>query len=248
MTTRMLKHLLGLCLIAVFIGFSGVARAAEGRGDFPVASFVKEVIAAYGGEEPLARIKTIYTKGTIEALMRGDKGTSTRWYKRPRKLRAELVYQKSSELRLLNGYRGWRGSSIQTLREVHGPPYQAMAYQVKHLDLPFGFLDQGYKITWLGRETLRTVPVEVLQLEDNEGTVMRVYVDAATRLIVKVAGSFGKGLGGAELSAEFADFREVDGIKFPFRIANYSGGTKIAETVVTEIVINREMPDSLFQP
>lgn len=248
----MLKHILGLCLTAVFICFTGAtpfsARAEEGKGNFPVASFVKEVIAAYGGEEQLAQIKTVYAKGAIEAFMRGDKGTSTRWFKRPRKLRAELRYQKSSELRLLNGYRGWRGSSMETLREVHGPPYLAMAYQVKHLDLPFGFLDRGYKITYLGRETLRDVPVETLQLEDNEGTVMRVYVDAATRLIVKVAGTFGTGLGGAELAAEFADFRDVQGVKFPFKITNYSGGNRIAETAVTEISLNGEMPDSLFQP
>lgn len=56
------------------------------------------------------------------------------------------------------------------------------------------------------------------------------------------------GQGAVDLTAEFADYRDVAGVKFPFRVTNYSGEKKIAETTVTEIGINREMPDSLFQP
>lgn len=224
------------------------ARAAGESAESPVPTLIKEVIAAYGGEARLSRITSVYAKGSIEAFMRGDRGTSTRYFKRPRKLRAELVYQKSAETRILNGFRGWRGSAGEPLPEVHGPPYLAMAYQFKYLDLPFGFLDKGYKITYLGRETLRTLPVGVLQLEDNEGTIMRVYIDAGTHLIVRVVGSFGIGPGGAELAAEFSDFRDVEGVKFPFRVTNYSGANKIAETLATEIRINKEMPETLFQP
>ncbi len=205
-------------------------------------------MSAYGGERALARVWSVYAKGSIEALMRGDRGVSTRYFKRPRKLRAELVYQHSSETRILSGFRGWRGSNGEPLQEVHGPPYLAMAYQYKYLDLPFGFLEKGYKVTYLGRASLHDIPVEILQLADNEGTVMRVYVDAVTHLIARVVGSFGFGGREVELAAEFSDYRDVGGIKFPFRVTNCSGENKIAETTVTEIRINQEMPDSLFQP
>jgi hypothetical protein len=240
------------CLAAIVTCFSVLpattAHAAGESAEFPINTFIKEVIAAYGGEPRLARITSVYAKGSIEAFMRDDRGISTRYFKRPRKLRAELVYQKSSETRILNGFRGWRGNGGEPLREVHGPSYLAMAYQFKYLDLPFGFLDKGYKITYLGRETFRALPVEVLQLVDNEGTVMRVDIDAGTRLIARVVGSFGGGPSGAELSAEFSDFRDVEGVKFPFRVTNYSGASKIAETLATEIRINKEMPETLFQP
>lgn len=253
MTTLIPKHIrlprICILLAATFL-LAGLAisTAHAGVEASPPSSLVNDVIAAYGGEKALARITSVYAKGSVEALVRGDKGVSIRWFKRPRQLRAELIYRKSSETRILNGFRGWRGSNGEPLREVHGPPYLAMAYQYKHLDLPFGFLDKGYKITYLGRETLRDIPVEVLQLTDNEGTIMRVHIDAGTHLIVRVAGVFSMGPGGAELAAEFSDFRDVEGVKFPFRITNYGGGRKIAETLVTEISINREMPDSLFQP
>ncbi len=228
-------------------GISSPLAGKEKEG-FPTTSFIRKVISAYGGEQALARVNSVYAKGSIEALMRGDRGISTRYFKRPRKLRAELVYHHSSETRILNGFRGWRGSDGEPLQEVHGPPYLAMAYQYKYLDLPFGFLEQGYKITYLGRASLHGVPVETFQLTDNEGPVMRVSVDAVTHLIARVAGSFGFGGRETELAAEFSDYRDVGGIKFPFRITNYGGENKIAETTVTEIRINQDMPDSLFQP
>ncbi len=243
-------------LLLIIFSFCGLAAgpclsaasADEAQTGFQQESFIREVLQAYGGEKALANIKTVYSKGSIRTFMRDEKGISTRYFKRPRKLRAELFYPHASETRIVSGFQGWRGSDTITLREVHGPPYLAMVYQFKYLDLPFGFLDKGYKITYLGRETLREIPVEVLQLVDDEGPVMRVYIDSATRLITRVAGSFDFGQGSAELSAEFSDYRTVGGIKIPFRVINYSGGNKIAETVLTEVEFNREMPDSLFQP
>lgn len=236
------------CSLAATGPGASPACAEEGQAAFQTASFIKEIITAYGGEKALAGIKTVYTKGSIQTFMRNEKGISTRYFKRPRKLRAELFYPHNSETRIVNGSKGWRGSDTVPLREVQGPPYLAMVYQFKYLDLPFGFLDKGYRITHMGRETMNGSPVEVIQLNDDEGPPMRVYVDSATHLITRVVGTFGVGKESAELSAEFSDYRDVQGIKIPYKVVNYSGSNLIAETVVVEVQINKEMPDLLFQP
>ena len=243
---RMVSTLASAAFILCLPG-QAVAAAAQPETTAAVATLVGKVMAAYGGEAALKKIATVYAKGVIETVLRQDGGTSTRYFKRPRKLRAELAYKNSSETRILSGFRGWRGSSGQALREVHGPPYLAMAYQAKYLDLPFGFLDKSYSISHAGSEQVDSVTAQVLRLEDNEGTVMRVYIDP-TGLIIRVAGSFTIGSEGTELVADFSDFRNIEGIKFPHRIANYSGRNKIAETAIQEIKLNREMPDQLFQP
>ena len=187
-------------------------------------------------------------KGAVKAFMLGDEGTSNRYFQRPRKLRAELAYKKSTETRILNGARGWRSSNGKPLTEVIGPPFLGMVYQYKYLDLPFGFLDNSYTITLLPRETLHGETTDVLLLSDAEGPPMRVYVDAKTHLIARVVGSFSFGSMGTELAAEFFDYRSVEGIRFPFRIVNYGGENKIAETLINEIRLNQEMRDTLFQP
>jgi zinc protease len=247
-----IKYLLSILVCCCSLAAAGpgvpLTYAEEGKAEFQTTSFIKEVITAYGGEKTLANIKSVYSKGSIQTFMRNEKGISTRYFKRPRKLRAELFYPHSSETRIVNGFKGWRGSDTVPLREVQGPPYLAMVYQFKYLDLPFGFLDKGYRITHIGRETASGVPVEVLQLDDDEGPTMRIYIDSATRLITRVVGTFGSGKESAELSAEFSDYRDVQGIKVPYKVVNYSGNNRIAETVLIEVQVNKEMPDLLFQP
>src|SRR6266702_3046210 len=74
------------CLATILACFSmlpaATAHAAGETAEFPVTTFIKEVIAAYGGEPRLARITSVYATGSIEAFMRGDRGISTRYFKR----------------------------------------------------------------------------------------------------------------------------------------------------------------------
>jgi hypothetical protein len=236
-------------LVAVFMAATAaLAAGQEKQPATPERLIVDEVLKAYGGEQALGRIKTVFAKGAVKAFMLGDEGMSTRYFQRPRKLRAELAYKNSAETRILNGSRGWRSSNGKPLAEVIGPPFLGMVYQYKYLDLPFGFLDNGFTISLLPREKLHDMDVDVLLLADAEGPPMRVYLDVKTRLIARVAGVFSFGSVGTELIADFSDYRVVEGVRFPFRITNYSGENKIAETVVNELRLNQEMRDTLFQP
>lgn len=221
----------------------------ERRFSTSESQLIQDVIRAYGGEDGVRRVKTVYSKGYITAFMMGQSGVSTRYFKHPRKLRAELVYPHSSETRVLNGFYGWRGTDSAPMVEVKGPPYLAMAYQYKYLDFPRGFIDGGYKIKYKGREPLGSGEADVLLVSDAEGPPMRIYLDPRKHLILKVSGAFTFAGGvSTELSAEFYDYRKVGGVMFPFRIINYGGESRISETVLTEIEVNQEMNEALFSP
>jgi len=88
----------------------------------------------------------------------------------------------------------------------------------------------------------------VLQCTDRAGNEMQVFVNAENSRIVKTLATFYMGNQTTSLSAEFSDFRMVDGILFPFRIVNYAGGSKISETIITRYVVNPPPDDSLFTP
>jgi len=214
-----------------------------------VKKIISGVVKAYGGDAALGKVRTVVVRGTIRGFVKGDQGSYQRYYERPRKLRVETVYDRSAETRVLNGERGWRGSNGAPLTEVKGPPFLAMAYQYKYLDLPLGLLDHPYRISYGGKETLGGTEVDVLLLSDPEGPPMRVYIDSRTRIIRRVAGEFVMGeMGGAELAVEFSDYRPVDGVLFPFKMVNYAGGTTIAETVVSEVGVNPKLDEELFKP
>jgi hypothetical protein len=59
-----------VCLAAFFASLPWLrntpAHAGEAKEGSPATSLTKEVIAAYGGEEALARITSVYAKGSIE--------------------------------------------------------------------------------------------------------------------------------------------------------------------------------------
>ena len=83
---------------------------------------------------------------------------------------------------------------------------------------------------------------------DKEGPPMKIYIDAQSFYIVKVSGYFSMGGGSMELSAVFSEFRKVSGTYLPYRITNFAGGERIAETHIQEYKVNTPMAESLFEP
>ncbi len=227
-----------------------VAHAADAPGsDKDVQYLVSKIIEAYGGEEVIEGLKSVHATGDIEAFMRQDNGTYELYFRRPRKLRVETRYRRSAETRILNGDIGYRGMDGFPLSRSSGDSLLAMVYQYKHFDLPYGLLKGVYSISRKETEDLNRKSTVVLHLTDSEGPPMDVYVDTNTFFIVRVTGYFSvPGGGSTSLSAEFSDFRKVDRAMFPFRIVNYAGGYRIAETVMKTYTIDQPMPDSLFAP
>ncbi len=233
-----------ILLATVFI--QPVCAANQGES----ISYIRaQIIKAYGGKKILERTVAVHAIGHIDAFMRQDRGSYGLFFKRPRKLFVETRYQRSSETRILNGDTGYRTMNNAPLSKVNGYRLLSMVYQYKHFDLPYGLLQNAYKVTFKGKEALNGRPVLVLHLADKEGPPMDAYVDAGRFLIVKVTGHFVLGPGmAATLSSEFSDFRKVDGAVFPFKVTYYAGGMKIAQTVFKSYQVNPPIPDSLFKP
>jgi hypothetical protein len=210
-------------------------------------SVTEKITEAYGGRERLTMVKSVAAEGQITALMRGDEGVYNRTFRRDGKLFVDISYTRSTEKRILNGSKGFRGTVGQT-EEVHGPRYLAMVYQYNELNLPFGLLDNSFTVKELPNDTQNSTDVRVLLCTDRAGNEMKVFVNAESYRIVKSFATFDMGGQTTSLSAEFSDFRLVDGILFPFRIVNYAGGRKISETIITRYVVNPPTDDSLFAP
>jgi hypothetical protein len=208
---------------------------------------VEKVIEAYGGRERLAKVKSIAAEGKIMALVRGDEGTYRRALRRDGNLFVDIVYSRSSERRILHDSKGYRGTGGK-VEVVSGPRYQAMVYQYNELNLPYGLLDDTFTVRSMRKDTVNGDAVNVLRLADREGNQMDVFVHAENHRIVKCEGIFVVGTESTSLSAEFGDFKTIDGVLLPFRIVNYAGGKKISVTTIRSYQINPAIDDSLFLP
>jgi hypothetical protein len=213
-----------------------------------IAFIIEKVVDAYGGKETIESIQGMHIKGNIEALMLRDHGTYALYFKRGRKLRVETKYRHSSEIRILNGDKGYRGTDVLPVEEVFGARYFAMVYHFKHLDLLHDLVKGTYQMQSMGKSSVGVSEVEVFHLNDKDGAIMDVYIDTHKFLILKVTGYFKEKDKEIDLSVEFSDFKKVSRTVFPFRITNYAGGLKIAQTVIDSYLLNPDIADFLFEP
>jgi len=246
-----MKRVYGILFVFLYLFVHVQMTFASDTHGWPedISSLIAKTVAAYGGEKVVEGATGMHAAGDINAIMRHDRGSYEISFKRPRKLRVVTKYQRSFETRLLNGTSGYRGTGEVPLTPVTDQRYLAMVYQYKHIDILYGILHDLYSISRKGKEDLNGKRAEVLHLTDQEGPPMDVYVDAATFLIVKVTGYFVVGEGrSTTLTSEFSDFRKVADTVFPYKITNYAGGQKIAETSMQSYRIDPAIPDTIFAP
>lgn len=221
---------------------------AAAEQDAASKALVDKIVQAYGGAAVIEGIQSVTAQGRITALMRGAHGTYKRWFVRSGMLRVETHYPSSSETRVLNGDRAWTSNSGGPLRAVTGPPRQAMIYQHKQLDLPYGLLKGSYNLRHIGAASVHEQMTDVMDVWDEDGSTLRVNVDAVSHYIVKITGFFPSAGKAASLSVEFSDFRPVAGLPMPFVIHNFASTMPISETVISGYTANPEAEPSLFAP
>ncbi len=236
-----------LCILFITIPEGLIAGQMPDEGQ-KIASIINKVIEASGGKKIIEIMRSLYAKGEIEAFMLHDQGTYEFYFKQRRKLRVETRYKHTSELRILNGEKGYRSNDGLPFEEVHGPRYFAMVYQYKHIDILRGLANSIYTISHEGVSSVNGHDVDVLKLNDKEGTVMDIYIGKHNSLILKVTGYFSEGSKKMNLSSEFSDFRKIHGLVLPFKITNYAEGLKIGQTMINKYILNPDIADSLFEP
>ena len=233
--------LLGALLVPLVSCSLHTPTAAQG-GDIR-----NKIFDAYGGRERLSQISSIAAEGSITALIRGDHGVYRRALRRDGKLFVDIQYSQSRETRMLSGTRALR-SVDGKLEEVSGPSYLAMVYQYNELSMPFALIDDSFAVKDLGREPFAGGAVRVLRCTDHSGNTLDAFVNEESYRIVKTLGRFSVGNESTSLSSEFSDFRFFEGVLVPFRIVNYSGETRISETIIDDYLFNARLDDSMFDP
>lgn len=209
--------------------------------------FISKIVNTYGGKGQLAKVRGISAEGRIKTYFSHDKGAYYRYMKPERKLYVKIRYSNSSEKRILNGMKGYRGTGGR-IEKVLGPPYDAMVYQYNQLDLPFGLIDGSFTIIDHRKDDFNGMNVEVLKLADRYGYEIEAYVSSRDYHILKVIGYFTVGPNKTSLGVEFMDYKKVSGILLPHKIINYAMDSRISETEITQYTINPKIDDSIFNP
>ncbi len=215
---------------------------------------VSKHIAARGGREKLAAIQTVKMTRTVASGI----GTTLRvviFKKRPNLLRVE---QGAAQPGAPVTPRGISATEVwDTVQGKAIPRAAQLAAEAQDVDGDFDGLlvdwrKKGHTVALAGHEALPGGDTYKLTVTLKSGLARTIYLDAKTYLDRRHTGVLNLPNGRQfDITIDFDNWRDVEGVKFPFDITEERTGKEPVVTLVTytdKIEINVPMDDALFSP
>ena len=206
-----------------------------------VKELIEKNINARGGYEKLNAVKSLQISAKYVQQDRETPLILT--IKRPNFVHAELLYPTSPMTSGYDGETAWWFNRTR-LSEPQKIPMDIALIFARYADFGDLFVDyekKGHNIELIGTEDLDGKKVHKLKITSKNEIIRYVYLDASSFLKVKESyrSRKEKDFG---LEVIFKDFREVNGIVFPF----YHDITA-EQTIVEKIELNVDIDDSIFK-
>lgn len=211
-----MKFLLSTTVVAALLVFIAVPSAAQ-----TVDELVAKNIAARGGMDKIKAIDTLKITRTVATGI-GNNVRVIIYKKRPQLYRGEQgPAQPGAPLvpRGVNADDAW--DTVQGKVTTRPEPAES---ETREIDADFDGLlvdwkQKGHTVTFEGQEALPGGPTHKLKVTTKSGVVRTVFLDAKTGLERRHAGVMtlpnGRKL---DIVIDFANWQDVNGVKFPFDI------------------------------
>jgi outer membrane lipoprotein-sorting protein len=211
---------------------------------------IKKTIEARGGADKIRAVQSERITGHVSAPQ-GIEGTFVVELKRPNRMHTEISIEGQKVIRVYDGKSaGWVINPFMENKGVQPMSEEDLKGIADESDMDGPLVDyksKGHQIELVGKEDLDGKPVYRLKLTTKSGDVRSYFIDAATFLTTKWVGI--RKIGGNDLPWEssLSDYRDVQGLKYPFQIQQGSPGTDFMQSLATEkIEINPPLEDSRF--
>lgn len=211
---------------------------------------IKKTIDARGGIEKIKAVQAERITGRV-SFAQGIEGTLILELKRPHKLYSEIGVEGQKVLRVYDGKSaGWTVNPFMENKEVIEMSAEELKDMPDESDGDGPLVDykaKGSKVEMVGKEDADGKPVYRLKITGKSGDVRSYLIDATTFLTTKWQGTRKVGSQDFPWECTLSDYREVEGLKFPFKIDQGSPGTEYRQTLTVEKVeINPKVDDSHF--
>ena len=237
-----------VALVAVVLAWAQVVSAQTAD------EVIEKSITAMGGRAAMEKIKTRQTTGTITLTTpAGDiPGTIEVTNAAPNKARTVIKADLSSlgagpmtiDQRF-DGTNGYVLDSLQGDRPISGDQLANM--RTNSFPHPFlGYKANGTTVKLLAKEKVGARDAFVLQFEPASGPSVKQYIDAENYLPLQAVIKLTlPQVGEVEQTALSSDFRDVDGIKVPFKL-QVSSAIQGFTIVISKVEQNVPVDDKVF--
>ena len=223
-------------LAIALVSAPGPARAQD------PAKIAEQYVKAAGGSKALSRVQTETLEGTFTNPVDGKPATYTFSTKLPNRYYSEFVLGDKNLIEAYNGKSAWHQTAsgeISTLLGQQGLQLEAASvyYNSRFVNPKKNKL----ALAFVGHAQVRGR--DALQIEVTTPTNIRrqVFFDPQTHLIVKESAA----LGGVDQEILYADYRDVDGVKLPYKIELHRG-SDVYSIDIARAAINGTIGERVF--
>ena len=237
------KPLFSLLLISLF----SLGLNAQDAG--PV---IKKYAAFIGGEKKWKKIKTLKTSGKYN--YGGIEFPFSAYSKAPNRYKFIVPLEGKYYAQAFDGTKGWKidgfkNETSPTMLNGKEALLMANESEVELEDVFINFKRKGHKVSLEGNDTIDGKKCNRIKLTRSNANIETYYFDDLTgALVMKMCPSKNVELQGAILKTVYSDYRDVDGIKIPFKSISSSNDQVILEVTINKAEVNIPMDDSIFQP
>lgn len=225
------------------------AGAAAPAAAQTVDEIVAKHVAARGGLDKLKAVQSMRISGKM-LMGPGIEVPVTIELKRPRKMRMEMVFQGMTGIQAYDGTSGWQLLPFSGRKdpEPMSPDDTKEAEEQADIDGPLvEWKEKGHTVELVGKEPVEGADAYKLKVTLKSGDVRYVWLDAEYFLELRSEGK--RMIRGSEMETEssYGDYKEVEGLLFPFAIEGGAKGQPHRQKVTVErIELNPAIEDGRF--
>lgn len=211
---------------------------------------VSKYVAARGGAGKIKAVKTERIIGTI-SFGPDAEGPFLVERLRPLKMHMEITLNGQTLIRTYDGKSsGWIYNPFSPKPEVQAMTENDLKGIFDEADFDGPFVDykaKGNQIEFVDKGDVQGKPAYKLKLTNKNNDVSYFYFDADTYLILKWEGARKVADHDVPWESIFHDFRDVEGVKYPFLIESDSPGTEQTQRITADkIEVNVPIDQSHF--
>lgn len=228
--------------VALLVSASAFAQTAD--------EIVDKHITARGGADKLKGMQTLVMENSMS--VQGMEIPMTQTIVAGKGFRQEMSIMGNQMITVVEGDKGWmiRPAMMQGTGEPEDLPADVLKGQSASLDPAgelFNYKDKGSKVELVGTEKVNGKDAFHLKVTDKNGGISDSWIDTSTFLQTKSKKTVNQG--GQEIVQEvtFSDFKDVDGIKFPYTMETENPMAGAVTITTNKVVVNGQVDDNLFK-
>ncbi len=224
----------------------------------PIAMTVDELyskaLAAIGGEANWRKLHSRVTTATVDLEQQGVKATATSWAKEPNMTATQtrmtaIGKEIATGWEFFNGTAGEEAYSFAPVEKYTGKRLEDVRIAADFHSM----LDWKSKYKTVTIERIAKVDGEeayAVEFEPEKGTKFTEYYSTKTFLLLKREGVVTSSTSSVSIpyTIRFEDYRDIDGVKLPFKQINNSASNGDIVTIVKSVKHNVSIEDKLFGP